>query len=164
MAVRSFVGGRLAIVNGVAAWIPNCKGNSCYYSGDVRAMVMPTLALWHSVFIRFHNYVADRLNASMPTATDETLYQESRRIVKAVYQNIAFNEWLPLFVGTDVAEQRGVSCPAGGDCRGRYDPNTDPSNLNEFAAGAYRMYHANIPELVNMYDQSECAVIEKLKV
>lgn len=154
-SVRSFSGGKLLIANGVAAQKPNCAGDHCYYTGDTRAMANPTLGVWHSVFIRFHNYIADQLGASAQTLNDQQLFHESRRLLKAVYQNIVFNEWLPLFVGAMVAERRGVSCPGGDSCRGRYNAYVDPSNLNEFAAGAYRLYHSNVPMNVNFYDKGE---------
>lgn len=60
---------------------------------------MPTSALFHLLFLRFHNRVAAKLGKLNKHWNDEKLFQESRRIVKAVYQNIIFNEWLPYHVG-----------------------------------------------------------------
>jgi Animal haem peroxidase. len=59
------------------------------------------LAAMETVFVKFHNAVADKLVAINPSwvANDEILFQESRRIVIGVFQHIIYNEWLPLFIG-----------------------------------------------------------------
>lgn len=159
-SVRSGIGGQLKITNGVAATMPNCEGSMCYFTGDGRAMLNPTLALWHSVFIRYHNHIADHLFRRLYTSSgvnarklDELVFQETRRILMAVYQNIVFNEWLPLYLG-DVTSKRNVSCKAAGYC-GRFDETVNPSSLNEFSNGAFRMMHFYIPETTNYYDHSE---------
>lgn len=154
-SVRTYRGGRLQIAHEVAARQSNCTGDFCYYSGDTRAMANPTLGIWHSVFMRFHNHIASRLAAITKQCSDEALFQQTRRIATAIYQNVVFNEWLPLYVGADVAARRGVSCPSGGHCRGRYDAHIDPSTLNEFSVGAFRMFHLNIPRQTNLYDKCE---------
>lgn len=155
--MRLFRGGQLRIANDVAALKPGCTGDFCYYSGDSRAMLNPTLGLWHSVWMRFHNLVAARLEAAQKSGDrdDERLFQQARRLVTAVYQQVVFNEWLPLYVGREEAERRGVACPKGGRCRGRYDERVNPSTVNEFAVGAFRMFHVNLPARTNFYDESE---------
>lgn len=70
--------------------------------GDRRATLMPALALLHLIVYRFHNYIAEELYKINTHWNDEKLFQESRRILTAVYQNIAFNEWLPYFLGKSV--------------------------------------------------------------
>lgn len=89
---------------------------------------------------------------------DERLFQETRRILTAVYQNIVFNEWLPLYIGVDVATKRNVSRPLGSadDSLGHdfYDEHLDGSNMHEFNVGAFRLFHALTPYDVNMYDES----------
>lgn len=156
-SVRLFTGGRLLIANGIAARRPDCTSLFCYFTGDPRAMVAPPLALWHAVFIRFHNHLAERLAVQMPRSGDELLFQEARRLVTAIYQHVIVDEWLPLFVGREAAERRAVSCPLGAEslCRGRYDPTLDPSTLNEFAHAAFRVFHVHIPGQMNLYDASE---------
>lgn len=154
-SVRTYRGGRLKIVHEVAAHSTNCTGNLCYFSGDTRAMVNPTLGLWHSVFMRFHNHIASQLAAFTEQSNDEALFQKTRRILSAVYQNVVFNEWLPLYLGAEATARRSVSCQAGGKCRGRYDPRLDPSTLNEFSSGAFRMFHMNLPRQTNLYDERE---------
>jgi hypothetical protein len=53
-----------------------------------------------TAFLRFHNYIAFKLMALNPYWSDETLYQESRRIVIATIQRIVYNDLLPIIIGT----------------------------------------------------------------
>ncbi len=63
---------------------------------------MPTLAGMHTIWIREHNRIADILLAQQPTASDEVIYQEARRIVGAMSQHITYNEWLPRILGSQL--------------------------------------------------------------
>jgi len=54
------------------------------------------------MFVREHNRIADYLAHLNPHWTDETIFQETRRIVIAEHQNIAYYEWLPIFLGLNI--------------------------------------------------------------
>ncbi len=58
------------------------------------------LTMVHNVFLREHNRIATVLQNLNPDWSDETLYQESRRILAAIIQHITYNEWLPLVLGS----------------------------------------------------------------
>jgi hypothetical protein len=45
----------------------------------------------HTIFARYHNYIADQLKASHSIYDDETLFQEARKVVIAVLQRITYN-------------------------------------------------------------------------
>uniref|UniRef100_A0A8C7NF15 NAD(P)H oxidase (H2O2-forming) n=1 Tax=Oncorhynchus mykiss TaxID=8022 RepID=A0A8C7NF15_ONCMY len=51
------------------------------------------------VWFRYHNYIASRLREKHPSWSDEDLFQSARKTVVATFQNIAFYEWLPGFLG-----------------------------------------------------------------
>ena len=45
------------------------------FAGDRRENEHPFLAALHTVFTRYHNYIATELKERHPTWNDETLYQ-----------------------------------------------------------------------------------------
>ena len=74
-----------------------CKAASglCFEAGDARNSEQPVLAAIHTIFMRYHNKLTGELSRLNPQWSDETLYQEARRIVSAVQQQITWNEFLP---------------------------------------------------------------------
>lgn len=68
-------------------------------TGDNRVNEQVQLAVMHTLWARFHNVIARELSRLNPHWDDETIYQEARRIVVAIYQHIIYNEWLPIILG-----------------------------------------------------------------
>ena len=60
-------------------------------AGDSRVNVYPGLGALHTIFMRYHNYVAEELAAGHSDYDDEKLFQEARKIVIAVLQRITYN-------------------------------------------------------------------------
>lgn len=52
-----------------------------------------------TLYVRFHNYIAFRLSSLNPFWNDETLYQETRRIVIGTIQRTAYEDFLPIVIG-----------------------------------------------------------------
>ena len=68
---------------------------------------------------------------------DERVYQETRRILGAMFQHISFNEYLPVVLGRDIMNQFGLNLLTTGYYTG-YSDQVNPSIANEFATAAYR--------------------------
>jgi len=85
-----------------------CTNGACFFAGDSRATEQPLLTLMHTLWMREHNRVARRLASLNPTWTDETIFQEARRIVIAELQHITYAEFLPNLLGIKV--HRALEC------------------------------------------------------
>jgi hypothetical protein len=68
-------------------------------SGDVNVNQNLAIALFQNLFLRFHNHIVDKLLDNHPSWTDETAYQETRRIIGAVIQIITYDHFMPIILG-----------------------------------------------------------------
>ena len=123
----------------------------CFLAGDHRVNEQVGLTCMHNIFVREHNRVAARLAEINPQWSDETLYQEARRIVGAEWQHIVYNEYLPEILG-----------PQGMEVLGRYqgyNDKMDATIINSFATAAFRFGHSQImpifPRLNQNWEESE---------
>ena len=69
------------------------------FKGEGRVQEQPALTVFHTVFHREHNRVAQILSRLNPRWSDEQIFQETRRFVIAEYQHIVYEEWLPIILG-----------------------------------------------------------------
>ena len=56
------------------------------------------LALLHSLFMREHNAVCDRLHAEYPELSDQQLYEKARLVVAALMAKIHTVDWTPAII------------------------------------------------------------------
>lgn len=108
-----------------------------FVAGDVRANEQLGLAAIHILFVREHNYWADKLALKHPDWSDERLYQHARRIVAGEVQAITYNEFLPAILGED------AFVPYAG-----YDSEINASISVEFATTFYRFGHTMLPPVL----------------
>lgn len=96
-------GGVVVVVDCPSSMVLRSKCYSCFfdvlYIGDVRAQENPQLAILHTMMMREHNRIARALGELNPFWDDETLFQETRRIVVAELQHITYSEYLPAMLG-----------------------------------------------------------------
>ena len=110
----------------------------------------------HTIFVREHNRIAGKLSGK--GWSDGKTFQETRKILTAMYQHIVFNEFLPAVLGVSWARSVGlISEPSG--LINLYSSRIDGSTRNEFGASAFRMGHSLVGNLVGAADSSFHEVI-----
>lgn len=137
-ALRTFEGGRLLTSDGDllpfnTAGLDNAGGpsDSLFLAGDVRANENAALSAMHTVWVREHNRIAERIADTNPRMSDEQIYQRARMVVIAEIQAITFNEFLPALLGEGAID----------DYSG-YDADVNPSIANVFSTAVYRFGHS----------------------
>jgi len=132
-----------------------CGGNKkdCFFSGDFRVNEQLNLIVIHTLFMREHNRLATQLKRMNPRWSDETIYQEARRINIAEYQHIVFKEWLPIIIGNTFMKSYGLF-PLSSGFSSDYSDTFDPRINNEFAAAAFRFGHSMIPKTFSSVTKS----------
>ncbi|KAK8379877.1 hypothetical protein O3P69_019706 [Scylla paramamosain] len=114
-SLRTFKGGKLktVITKEGHELLPEAEGHQegcntkedmenglfCFRSGDERVNEHILLALLTTLFAREHNRIAMELSQLRPEWNDERLFQETKRIVAAEIQHIAYNEFLSGLLG-----------------------------------------------------------------
>ena len=128
--------------------IMNCGEGCAFVGGDVRVNEMPALTVQHTVWAREHNRVAGELQQINTRWDDERVFQETRRIVNAQWQNVIFTEWLPILLGPSYMRAFNLQ-PLTSGYSNDYDTNFSPMINNEFATAAFRFAHSllntNVP-------------------
>ena len=98
------------------------------------------------MWLREHNRIATELKEYNSYWSDETLFQEARRITIAVYQNIIYKEFLPLIIGKDLMKTFNLNPLETG--YGKYYNNYLYANIyNEFATAAFPLINY-LPNIV----------------
>jgi hypothetical protein len=146
-SLRSFVGGKLLVSEGN---LPPVDDDGDFLAGDIRANENIELTSMHTLFVREHNWWADRIARANLGLNDEQIYQRARAIVIAEIQSITFNEFLPALLGREAIDRYDG-----------YDPTVDPSVANEFSTAAFRM-HTFINDDVEFFGNDGRAVHEEV--
>jgi hypothetical protein len=146
-SLRTFSGGRLRTSAGN---LPPTDAEGNFLAGDVRVNENIELTSMHALFVREHNWWAERIAARNAALSDEQIYQHARAIVIAEIQVITYNEFLPALLG------RGVLSSYRG-----YDPAVNPSVANEFSTAAFRL-HSFINDDVEFFGNDGRAVHDEV--
>lgn len=72
-----------------------------FQSGDSRTNENIILTTIHTIFLRFHNRICDEIADQQGDLdlSDQEIYNMARNYVTGVWQNIVFEEYLPLLLG-----------------------------------------------------------------
>ena len=115
-----------------------------FFAGDIRVENYVHQTNMYVLWFRLHNAIADELAGINPCWDDEMLFQETRKIVTAIWQVVIYNEYLPLLFDTQydtyVGEYNG------------YDPSIDATVPHSFATAAGRFGHSMFHDLTERLD------------
>ena len=145
-ALRTFRKGRMKVsADGLVPLnldgFPNAGGDdpTLFIAGDIRSNEQLGLTCMHTLFLREHNRLADRIAKHFHRASDEDIYQLARKIVGAEVQRITFNEFLPSLLGP--------YAPTLQEYNG-FHSDVNPSIANEFSTALFRFGHSMLsPQL-----------------
>ena len=144
-SLRTFVGGKLKMTDTIGGLLhmEYSAIGPMFISSDERVNEQVGLTTMHTLFNREHNRIAEQIAASHPQYDDETLNQETRKIVGAIMQAITYNEFLPTLLGSS----------APGNYQG-YDDTVNAGIANEFSTAAYRFGHSTLPRFLQRLDEN----------
>ncbi|CAM9805742.1 unnamed protein product [Lampetra fluviatilis] len=113
-----------------------------YVFGSPWANESPSLKALSTVWLRYHNYWAQKLSMAHPDWNDEEVFSNARKWVVAIYQNIILYEWLPAMLGQNVSGYTG------------YKMHVHPGISVEFEAAAMRYSQTMLPPGVYTRNES----------
>lgn len=163
-ALRSFIDGKLKSrifpTGELLPPSPNPQNDQCstqnavcFQAGDVRANVQPGLTALHTLWLRQHNRLAKKFREFFPLATDEVIFQKTRKIVAAQLQAITYGEFLPAVLGPLYMYHYKLYLSYLGYTQ--YNPEVDPSIVSEFSTSAYRFGHSLIRDSFSQGNNSQ---------
>ena len=130
-----------------------------FEAGDVRANENPGLQSFHTLWVMEHNRLAKEMYSKFPHKTDEEIFQETRKYVMAEWQNVVYNEWLPLVIGEKYMTEYGLF----NIDKSIYETNEKPNIMQEFSTAAFRFGHGLVRSIVDLYDVPEKQFSQKLE-
>ncbi|GMR52143.1 hypothetical protein PMAYCL1PPCAC_22338, partial [Pristionchus mayeri] len=122
----------------------------CFSAGDIRNSLHPGLIPLHTMYLQQHNRWAGQIKELRPNWSDNLIYQETRRLMIALFQFHVYSEYLPKIIGQNRMHEYGLN-PSG--LEDTFDPLVDPSVAVEFCSAAFRFGHSqarkDIPRMTN---------------
>lgn len=117
-------------------------------TGDSRANIDPYVATLYTMFLRQHNSIAQQIRRHKKNLRDEKVFQLARKINTALYRRIVFAEWVPVVIGSEIAQRVA-------DASHVVTENVRRGVSNEYATAASRFYYSMMPgdlELMSFWE------------
>jgi peroxidase len=118
----------------------NGRTKKTFAAGDPRAAEHPGLTSLHTLFVREHNKICDKLK-SQGMSNDEEIYQKARKEVGALIQAITYGQWISS-LGVQLSSYPG------------YKASVRPDVRNTFSTAAYR-WHTMVENDI-IFRDNEC--------
>ncbi|CAL4125935.1 unnamed protein product, partial [Meganyctiphanes norvegica] len=131
----------------------------CFLAGDVRVDEVPGLTAMHTAFIRLHNIIAHKLFHLNPNWDDEMLFQETRRIISALIQQITYRDWLPKVIPQKFMKELDLDTGEHG-YKDTYYHNINPTLRNVFSTAAFRFGHSLVPDFIKVANKQDSLPLE----
>lgn len=116
--------------------------------GDKRANVVPSLGATHLMFVREHNRIVQKLRKVRPDWDADTLFQETRKIIGALLQQITYGEFLPSILQEQDLVKYNLKLKKERFSYS-YDSSINPATKNVFNAAAFRFGHSQVRNCLN---------------
>jgi peroxidase len=124
-------------------------GDQLFLAGDIRSNENSLLTAMHTLFVREHNRLVDRIEVQQPELNDEQKYQLARKLVGAELQAITYREFLPALLGTDSNVPRAEQYV--------YQSGLDASITTAFSHAAFRFGHSAVTSQLELRDGNVAA-------
>lgn len=121
---------------------PDPADANFFLAGDVRANEQVALTAMHTLWVREHNQIADRLKQRDSSLTGDQIYNTARLVVMAEMQSITYNEFLPIILGD------GALPSYTG-----YHSSVNPNITSVFSTAAYRLGHTMLSRFIRRLDR-----------
>ncbi|PIO72117.1 heme peroxidase [Teladorsagia circumcincta] len=92
-------------------YLPVVIGRQLYESKALRPLstgFFTGMLTLHTIFLREHNKIAAEMQERRPEWDDEKVFQETRRILIAIFQHVTYNEYLPVVIGRQLYERKAL--------------------------------------------------------
>lgn len=126
------------------------KLSSSFLQGDRRVNQQPALVSLQTIWHREHNRIAKNLKRVNADWDDETLFQESRKIVGAMIQHITYHQYLQEILGNEIMNRFDLKPKSSGYFTG-YNAKFKPMIRNVFSAAAFRFGHSMINDQLSYH-------------
>lgn len=118
--------------------------------GDRRVNQQPALISLQTIWHREHNRIAKKLKTVNPEWNDETLFQESRKIVGAMIQHITYHSYLQEILGNDIMNKFDLKPKSSGYFT-NYNAKFKAMIRNVFSTAAFRFGHSMINDKLSYH-------------